>query len=231
MKLLLTNDDGVDAPGLSALEQAVKALGDVVIVAPDRPLSGCSHRTTTNEPLELAEVAASRHAVIGTPADCTRLGLALIAPDADWVLAGVNDGGNLGVDVFMSGTVAAVREAALLGKRAIAFSQYRAGRQPPSWPHVARMVEHVLDKLLPLWLRAGSFWNVNFPALDAQSEIPEIVFCPLDLYPLPMDFEHRDGKYHYRGVYQQRRRKPNGDVDVCFGGRISVTEVSLNGAA
>ena len=92
MKLLLTNDDGIEAPGLCVLEQVAQEFGEVVVVAPDRHLSGCSHQVTTHQPLRITEQAANRFAVGGTPADCVRLGLLHVAPDADWVFSGVNDG-------------------------------------------------------------------------------------------------------------------------------------------
>ena len=93
MKFLLTNDDGIKAPGLAMLAQALSGLGKVVVVAPTDPLSGCSHQVITQRPLQVTEIAAGWHAVDGTPADCIRLGLLHLAPDVDWVMAGINDGG------------------------------------------------------------------------------------------------------------------------------------------
>src|SRR5262245_42279778 len=124
MKLLLTNDDGIDAPGLEALLGAAAALGEAVVVAPDEHLSGCSHRVTTGRPIRVERRGEGRHAVCGTPADCVRVGLHGLAPEARWVLAGINEGGNLGADVHHSGTVAAVREAVLHGVPGIALSHY-----------------------------------------------------------------------------------------------------------
>src|SRR5436853_563150 len=106
MRFLLTNDDGIDAPGLSALIEAARELGEVAIVAPERTHSGCGHQVTTHGPIQLRRLAANRLAITGTPADCVRLALHSLAPDFDWVLSGVNAGGNLGADVFHSGTVA-----------------------------------------------------------------------------------------------------------------------------
>src|SRR5262245_38460098 len=110
MKLLLTNDDGIDAPGIQALVQAAQALGEPVVVAPMQAHSGCSHRVTTEEPIRVQQRSPSSYAVEGTPADCVRLALHSIAPETTWVLSGINAGGNLGADVHISGTVAAVRE-------------------------------------------------------------------------------------------------------------------------
>ncbi|MBC7817459.1 MAG: 5'/3'-nucleotidase SurE, partial [Planctomycetaceae bacterium] len=122
MKFLLTNDDGIDAPGLRLLAEIAREFGEVIVVAPDGVRSGCGHQVTNDRPLALTNVRPGEFACDGTPADCARLGLKHIAADVDWVLSGVNDGGNLGIDVYMSGTVAAVREAVLLGKPGIALS-------------------------------------------------------------------------------------------------------------
>ncbi len=83
MIFLVTNDDGIEAPGLAMLAQALSGLGQVVVVAPIDPLSGCSHQVSTQRPLQVTEIAAGWHAVDGTPADCIRLGLLHLAPDAD----------------------------------------------------------------------------------------------------------------------------------------------------
>src|SRR5437588_8229336 len=111
MKFLLTNDDGIAAAGLCALDRAARDLGETVWAAPHIHLSGCSHRVTTDQPLRVTRVDAgaqtsARWAIEGTPADCVRVGLAHLAPEADWVLSGLNHGGNLGADVHISGTVA-----------------------------------------------------------------------------------------------------------------------------
>ena len=113
MAFLLTNDDGIDAPGIEALWQVVE--GDGTIVAPQQQHSGCGHTVTVNAPIAVAQRSPQHYAVGGTPADCVRLGLQHLYPKAQLVLSGINAGGNLGTDVYMSGTVAAVREAALLG--------------------------------------------------------------------------------------------------------------------
>lgn len=231
MKLLLTNDDGIDAPGLAALQQAVAKLGSAITVAPHEHLSGCSHQTTTNRGLKLTEVASSRYSLDGTPADCTRVGLLHVEPDVDWVLSGINEGGNLGVDVFMSGTVAAVREAALLGKPAVAFSQYQTGREPFDWQATAQLVEHLLPELMSHRLQPGAFWNVNFPDPVACRQKPKVVFCPLDHEPLPVSYHQQDGLFHYRADYHGRPRRNGSDVDVCFSGNIAVTQIPIGGGS
>ncbi|MCU0537977.1 MAG: 5'/3'-nucleotidase SurE, partial [Hydrococcus sp. Prado102] len=110
MTLIITNDDGIDAPGIRALYKALNNQG--IIVAPKDHLSGCGHQVTTTRPIHLQKRSPNEYAVDGTPADCTRLAITHIAPETKWVLSGINAGGNLGIDTYISGTVAAVREAA-----------------------------------------------------------------------------------------------------------------------
>src|SRR5438067_8994 len=222
MKLLLTNDDGIDAPGLEALLNAARAFGDPVIVAPAGAQSGVSHRVTWQEGVRIEPRGDKRYAIHGTPADCVRLGLLKLVPDAKWVLSGINLGGNLGADVHYSGTVAAVREAVLHGWPGIAMSHYRKKDTEYDWPRVAKWTVRVLTELLAKPRDAGSFWNVNFPHLRPDEPDPELIYCPLDPHPLPLSYRHEEGLHYYDGDYHARERKPGCDVDVCFGGRISV---------
>src|SRR5438876_445357 len=137
MRLILTNDDGISAPGLGALLAAAVRLGDPVVAAPTDALSGCSHRVTTSGPIHITQPEPGRYAVAGTPADCVRVALHTLAPDAAWVLSGINEGGNLGADVWHSGTVAAVREAVLHGWPGVALSQYHRRGRPIDWDRAA----------------------------------------------------------------------------------------------
>jgi 5'-nucleotidase len=226
MKFLLTNDDGVEAPGLEALEKAVDGAGDSIVMAPSDAKSGCAHATTTDRPFRLLRLDDARYSVEGTPADCVRVGLHHFPDEIDWVLAGINSGGNLGVDVYHSGTVAAVREAALRGIPAIAFSHYR--NRPltdQDWQRAAAWARYLLDELLKRPVEAGVYWNVNLPILGPGDGRPEVVFCPLDPSPLPLSFDGNGETLLYNGVYAKRPRIEGADVDVCFGGRIAVTRV------
>lgn len=224
MKVLLTNDDGIDAPGLAALEQACGRLAEVLIVAPDRHLSGCSHQATTDRGLRLHQRGPTRWSIDGTPVDCTRVALTHLAQDVDWVVSGINDGGNLGVDVWMSGTVAAVREAVLLGKPGIALSHYRRRGAAIDWTKASRWAETVLVELLAEPPDAGHFWNVNFPHLEGDQLDPPRVRCAVDPSPLAVRYRDERGLLHFDGAYQQRPRREGLDVDRCFEG---VTTVSL----
>jgi 5'-nucleotidase len=228
MKLLLSNDDGIDAPGLAALLTAARDFGQPIVVAPAGPQSGMSHAVTWDKAVRLEPRDPDRFAVHGTPADCARLGLLRVAPDARWVLSGINHGGNLGADVYYSGTVAAVREAVLHGWPGIAFSQYLRSGIPLDWPRATRWTARILAELLPRPVEPGLFYNVNFPHLTADAPEPAITFCPLDPNPLPLSYRHEeDGHHLYDGDYQSRRRTPGADVSTCFGGQIAVTELRL----
>jgi 5'-nucleotidase len=228
MNFLLTNDDGIEAHGLAALHRAVAPLGHSAVVAPDQHLSGCSHTATTSRPLELKNWAEDWYTLDGAPVDCTRVGLTRVAPQAQWVLSGINEGGNLGADIYISGTVAAAREACLLGKPAIALSQY-VRRRPVDWQQASRWATVVIEMLLARPPERGSFWNVNFPQPDEPAEdLPQWVFCAADPHQLPVDYELRDGKLHYRARYHDRLRATGHDVEVCFSGRIAISQIVLH---
>ena len=228
MRILLTNDDGYDAPGLAALRGACEGLGDLRVVAPLEAQSGCGHRVTTHEHLTVGEHEGGVLSVSGTPADCVRLAIDHLAPDVAWVVSGINAGGNLGADVYYSGTVAAVREAVLHGWTGVALSHYRKRGLEFDWPRAVGWAARVLADLLAKPPVPGSFYNVNLPHLRSDESDPEAVFCPLDPHPLPLSYRHEDdGGMHYDGDYHARERTAGADVDVCFGGRIAVTLIKL----
>lgn len=229
MKFLLSNDDGIDAEGLGALRDAAVEFGTVTTVAPAGPQSGKSHCVTWESPVRLETRAPDRFAVHGTPADCARLGLLRVIPDAQWILSGINHGGNLGADVHYSGTVAAVREASLHGWPGIALSQYQdLSRGEIDWKRTTRWTAVVLRDLLARPVEAGLFYNVNFPHLAVGDPDPEMVFCPLDPSPLPLSYRHEGPDGHvYDGIYATRKRIVGADVDTCFSGQIAVTEIRL----
>ncbi len=228
MKFLVTNDDGVDAAGLEALVNAAKDLGESIVVAPADAQSGVSHRVTWQEGVRIEQRDEKRYAIHGTPADCVRLGLLKVVPDAKWILSGINHGANLGADVHYSGTVAAVREAVLHGWPGIAVSHYRKSGVTFDWERATKWVRPILEDLLARPVEPGLFYNVNLPNLPADAHTPEVVWCALDPNPLPLNYRHEEeSDLYFAGEYQLRHRAPGADVDVCFGGRIAVTAVRL----
>lgn len=220
---LLTNDDGVDAPGLAALREGVRGFGPYRVVAPSGPRSGCGHQVTTHATISVERRDDQTESVDGTPADCVRLALHHLVPEVAWILSGINAGGNLGTDVYHSGTVAAVREGAIHGRPGIAISHYIARGKAIDWARAARWTTLVLHHLLPRPLEPGTFWNVNLPHPDAGAPDPEIVHAPVDPSPLPLAFSVDGNLSLYSGNYQQRPRRPAHDVELCFGGRIVVS--------
>ncbi|GAC1333298.1 MAG: 5'/3'-nucleotidase SurE [Isosphaeraceae bacterium] len=227
MKIILTNDDGIDAPGLYALERAAAGLGKLRVVAPSLAWSNKGHVVTTKEPIRLHKLEESRVAVEGSPADCVRLAIRVLEPDAGWVLAGINDGGNLGADVYHSGTVAAAREAALLGRKAIAISHYIARDRVIDWKVAAERAAKALRAVIEKGCPVASYWNVNLPHPDPKAEEPRLVFCSLDSSPLPSDFRREGDHAYYIGDYHSRVRVENRDVDVCLSGNITLTRLEL----
>jgi 5'-nucleotidase len=231
-RLVVTNDDGFDSPGIGALVHAAGDFGETIVVAPTAAQSGVGHQLTVDAPIHVERVGDQGYRVDGKPADCARLALTELAPGADWLLAGINHGANLGADVYTSGTVAAAREAALLGCRALALSQYIGRERTVDWTVTARRAASVLRILLARDLPAGHFWNINLPHPPGSAiELP-IVFCGLDTRPHGVRYR-RDGgdAFIYAGDYHARPRQVGRDVDVCLSGRVAVTLVTLEIAA
>lgn len=247
MTIVLTNDDGIDAPGLAALLQAVTMLAPsidfmapsqhstttiqhsatIITVAPVEEVSGCGHQVTTRQPILVHRRSDVAYAVGGTPADCTRLALSHLCPDVRLVIAGINAGGNLGADIYISGTIAAAREAALHKIPAIAISHYRQGKREIDWELAAQLTQYVLAQLLARPLPPNTFWNVNLPHLQPGDPIPAMVDCPLCRQPLPVSYYQDEQGFHYNGKYGDRRRDPGADVEVCLSGQISVTQLCI----
>lgn len=227
--IILTNDDGIDAPGIAALAQAVASITDATVatVAPQSQLSGCGHQVTTRTPIPCDRRSNTAYAIAGTPADCTRLALTELFHQAEWVLSGINAGGNLGIDTYISGTVAAVREASILGKQGIALSHLIQRPLVVDWDVAAQRAARVLAELMAKPAPAGTFWNVNLPHLEPGIPEPELVFCPSSTAPLPMRYRREGEVFHYAGGYSDRDRQAGTDVDVCFGGNIAISQLRL----
>ena len=171
--------------------------------------------------------STSSHAVYDSPACCTRVGLRVFAPDVDWVISGINAGGNLGVDQYVSGTVAGARQAVMDGKPAIALSHYIDSPRPIHWPTAERWTTAVLEILLERPLPKHHFWSVNYPHLEPDSPLPEMIFCKSSQEPQAVEFVETPKGYVAKGVYRDRPYEPGSDVDVCFGGKISITQLHI----
>ena len=226
MNILISNDDGIDAPGIRALERWAEGLGNPIVFAPRVQHSGCGHQVTVDRPISINQVAGNRYAVDGTPADCVRIALTQFDFDFQWMLSGINSGGNLGVDVYMSGTAAAAREASWFGLQSFAISQYRSRDFVEDWERSVVLASRGIDFVKHRKEVGPGFWNINLPCIsevsDAGHEIP-VRICKLDTRPHQVRYREEDEGFVYSGSYQDRPRDQATDVELCFGGAVSVT--------
>lgn len=171
-RILVTNDDGIHAPGLKVLEGIAKSLSnDVWVVAPETEQSATSHSLTLRRPLRTRRHDPQRFSVDGTPTDCVLAAHHHIMADKkpDLVLSGINHGANLGEDVLYSGTVAAAMEAAILGVRAIAFSQMRPNEGKIAWRTAEDYAPDIIRRLASIAWADDLLFNVNFPPLPPEA--------------------------------------------------------------
>jgi 5'-nucleotidase len=163
--ILVTNDDGYDAPGISALIEAVAPLGRVLVVAPDREQSGAGHALTLDRPLRVYEVAEKRYRINGTPTDCVHIAVTNLADDElpALVVSGINRGLNIGDDVTYSGTVAAALEGTLLHIPSVAFSIKIDKHGCAAYDNVIPFARKLSGEVLRRGLDRGILLNVNFP--------------------------------------------------------------------
>jgi len=175
MHIMVTNDDGIHAPGIRALASALRALGDVTVVAPDRERSAVGHALTLNSPLRVFELHDGFFAVDGTPTDCVNMGIHSLLPfRPDLVVSGINHGANLGDDVTYSGTVAAAIEATLMGLPAIAVSLATFDRNG-YFPEAAQVAVRVARQVIANGLPEDTFLNVNVPNCSAEELNPPLI--------------------------------------------------------
>src|SRR3974390_1163235 len=170
MRILLTNDDGIHAPGLTVLETIAAELSDdVVVVAPESDQSGVAHSLSLSDPLRLREISPRHYAVKGTPTDCLIMGVRLSMgyKRPGLVLSGVNRGSNVAEDITYSGTIAGAMEGAMLGIPSIALSQAYGGAQGRAaieWDATEAHAAPLIRKILSAGIAPGGLVNVNFPA-------------------------------------------------------------------
>jgi 5'-nucleotidase len=178
-RILVSNDDGIHAPGLKILERVARSLSkDVWVIAPEAEQSGASHGLSLRRPIPIHKVGPKRFAVGGTPSDCVLIAVKHIIMDRppDLVLSGVNRGANLGEDVIYSGTVAAAREGALIGIPSIAFSQVRKG-DVLHWKTAEAFAPEVIRRLYAQPWQKSVLMNVNFPPVPPE-EVTGVKVAP-----------------------------------------------------
>lgn len=234
-RVLLTNDDGIHAPGLKLLARIIKPLvRDLWVVAPDEEQSAASHSLTLRRPLRVRKLTPRRFAVSGTPTDAVLLAVSRVMKDQrpDLVLSGINRGANLGEDVTYSGTVAAAMEATLLGIPAVALSQVTTDRDPVKWSTAEHYLPNLLKRLTAMGWPTGILINVNFPDVPAR-QATGVEFTRQGRRKLGGGIvdgvDPRGDPYFWIGP--QRTEGPGlrgSDLNAIARGAISVTPLSLN---
>ena len=238
MRILLTNDDGIHAPGLKVLEEIARQFSDDIwICAPSEEQSGAGHSLTLNRPVRLHQHGERRFAISGTPTDSVMMALRTVMPDApDLILSGVNRGANLADDITYSGTVSAAIEGALAGVRSIAFSQvYAREGMGDDVPFGAALEwgPKVLEKLIDAPMAERTLINVNFPAIaaDAVKGI-RVVRQGFHDYKRGTIVEGRDPRgyrYFWFGLDQIEHTLDHGtDLEAIEDGYVAVTPLQLD---
>ena len=240
MRILLTNDDGITAPGILALREALATVGEVVLVAPNRQRSAAGHSITLHKPLRIDTVTVAPgvvgHAVSGTPTDCVTMGYFIVMEErCDLVVSGINPGANLGWDVTYSGTVAAAMEGAVLGIPSMAVSlvlDERGGDAPLDFGHAARFAARLAMQLHTNGMPEYTLLNVNIPAtVDANTGPAEITHQGrreyIDRIVSRVDPGGRP-YYWQTGSIREVTPDPGSDVHAVLAGRISITPLHLD---
>ncbi|MDK2882034.1 MAG: 5/3-nucleotidase [Bacillota bacterium] len=236
MFVLLTNDDGIEAPGLLALASEFRSRHEVAIVAPDRERSASAHAITVDRPLRAKKIEhaqAPSWAVSGTPGDCVKLAITTLLPrQPDMVISGINRGPNLGTDVFYSGTVAAALEGVLFGLPAIAVSlaSYAANA---NYGFAARVARAVAERLIGKPVLSQALLNINVPNLP-DKEIRGISITRLGTRRYRNVFEARKdprGQIYYwlaGELVNEERSDRDTDIAAVAEGKVSITPLHID---
>ncbi|GLZ50239.1 5'-nucleotidase SurE [Actinomycetospora sp. NBRC 106375] len=234
-RILLVNDDGIEAAGLALLEQQARRFtDDVWVVSPEREFSGGGHSISLTTPVRSRRLGPQRYAVTGTPTDCVVLAVWKLLADRrpDMVISGINHGENLADDMTYSGTIGAAMEAAILGIPTIAMSQLRELGQPPDFTASRDHGPAVLRSLLDAAIAPGIIVNVNFPQFPAadpqfivtvQGRRPPGTFTPVagrDGRNIPLDW--------IKITYDAGDPPAGTDLQAAAAGHVSVTALSVD---
>jgi 5'-nucleotidase len=238
LRILLTNDDGVYAPGLRALRVELQKLGEVTVVAPAGEQSAVGHSITLLTPLMVQEVLDEQQrpmgwAVEGRPADCVKLALMELLPQRpDLVISGLNAGSNAGINVLYSGTVAAAIEGAFFQCTSIAVSLEYTKPKPLDFPRAAALAVRVISQILEQKPAQGSLFNVNIPSLD-KGPVRGVRVVPQNLAQYVETYDRRidpRGRVYFWNKPDFRCPEPHPDSDVTALGEsyITVTPLQFN---
>ena len=242
MRILLTNDDGIDAPGLAALYEAIASLGEVHVVAPASVQSATSHAVTFHRPIHVQEKTVALpsgktftgFAVDGRPADCVKLAVNHLVPGPiDLVVSGMNAGANVGINVIYSGTVAAAREAAFIGVPAIAVSLHVGDWDAIRWSLAAEHARAAIGRVLMGPMQKHTLMNVNVPILDERAAPMGIAVMPTSSSSMVMEYEitPQEGDahtYEVRNSMTFREIAQGCDVKALIEGYTTLTPLHFN---
>jgi len=230
-RILLTNDDGIDAPGLEVLERIASMLArEAWVVAPEHDQSGVSHAVSLHHPIRATERGPRRWAVTGTPGDCVVMGISHLMKKAppQLLLSGVNRGGNLGIETVFSGTVGGAMTGMMLGVPSIALSQVWTDRENVRWETAATLGPEIVRRLLDIGWSANTCLSINFPDLPADEAGPLTLARQGAGSVQGMDVETRTDPrgltYHWVSFRRgERYQGPESDLEAKNAGRIVVT--------
>lgn len=233
LKILLSNDDGIDAHGLAVLFDRLSTIAKVTVAAPTQNYGGFGHAMTFREPILVSETekrGAKWYAIKATPPSCVRLALdALLTQKPDFVIAGINPGENMGLDTYYSATVACAREAAFLGVPAI--SVHLTTRSSADYGPAADFVADLVQALRKNPLKPGTYLNVNVPSLP-RGQIKGVLVARQDLRPTLESFEKRinpRGQAYFWNVYKDLDQGTDKtDVWAVRNGYIAVTPLQFD---
>src|SRR3954469_16564091 len=238
MFILLTNDDGIHAPGLVALWRELIKLGEVQVVAPETVQSATGHGITVATPLLTSQVtidgAFSGTAVDGRPADCVKLAVNQLLPRRpDLVVSGLNSGVNVGINVIYSGTVAAAIEAAFLGLPSVAVSLHLKNDVPADYPRAASLGRETIEMILAAGLGAGQVASINIPALRPAEQPLGVRVCRQCTRPWVDTYEQRTsprGQHYYwnSSIFSLGTSDDDTDVAGVGAGYITVTPLQFD---
>jgi 5'-nucleotidase len=236
VRILITNDDGIHADGLEALERiAARLSDDVWVVAPEYEQSGASRALTLADPIRVRTLSERRFATTGTPTDCVMLGINDLIPGRkpDLVLSGVNRGANLAEDVTMSGTVAGAIEGMALGVPSIALSQMGFYEPGTSFEPAETYGPGIIKRLVEVGWPADVVLNINFPNGQAgeikEVEVTRQGFRDFQIRHAERRTDLRGREYFWVGFRQLRSSPPEGtDLRALYDGKISVTPLHID---
>jgi 5'-nucleotidase len=235
MKILLTNDDGYNAPGILALYEILRLTHEVILVAPDREKSAVGHGITLNEPMRIDKVdlntGGKAYCVTGTPADCVKLGLfEFYSSPPDLVISGINPGSNTGININYSGTVGAAREAAFNGISSMAVSIFKKG-QTIDFQGMSKFTDQIVNKIHDFKLPFGTFLNINAPAIQID-DVREVKITRQASNNLSKSFEKktdpRKRSYFWYGGIDKVDGEMGSDVSALSQNCISITPIQCD---